>query len=269
MLQLAKHEKRQQKKSKVPAILLVLFLFCLAGLCLAGAYLVYSQQVDLPFLTPQATLSVPEGPSTSSATRPQSTGTLQDFIDETIFVGDSRTNGLAKYGFVDSDRVYAIDGANHSTARTERFIQLKKGGKLLTIADAVGTVKPKYLMVSFGINGVAFMEEDTFFSEYALFLDELKAKTPDSVLIVQSILPVSAAYQQREPRMTNDKIKRYNRKLAQLAEQKGGLYFDTFTLFKDGKGNLSSTYDSGDGLHFNSRAYQAWLDNLDTYRKTI
>ncbi|MCI8554645.1 MAG: hypothetical protein HFJ80_06850 [Clostridiales bacterium] len=263
-----KHKKPVSPGRRSLGILLMLLLCCLAGVCLGGAYFLLSRgDSPLSASKPGASLFISEemGGNTGASS---AQGSLEDFINRAIFIGDSRTNGLAGYGYLDKERVYAIDGGNHVAARTERFIRLEKGGRLLTIAEAVGVVQPDYMLVSFGINGVAFLEEEAFFTEYALFLDELKEKSPGSTLIVQAILPVSSSYQQQQPLMANQKIKRYNARLEQLSRREGALFWDTFDLLADGKGNLAPRYDSGDGLHLNSGAYQTWLDALDVVRKT-
>lgn len=203
----------------------------------------------------------------SSASRPIDTNqTFEEYLNDTIFIGDSRTNGMANYNFAPRDRVYAIDGANHQTARTEKFLILSSTGRKLTIAEAIGVVKPVRMIVSFGINGVAFMGEDTFMDEYSAFLDELKAASPDTILVVQSILPVSSAQEAEDPRMTNEVIDSYNQKLQALTLEKGGRWLDTAGLLKNAWGELDAAYDAGDGLHFNQDAYEVLFNYYDQNR---
>ena len=206
------------------------------------------------------------GGSSSGPPAVSTNQTFEEYINDTLFIGDSRTNGLANYGFVPRNRVYALDGANHQTARTEKFLILGSTGEKLTIAQAVGVVKPARMIVSFGINGVAFMGEDTFMEEYAAFLDELKAASPETILVVQSILPVSSAMEAEDPRLTNSIIDEYNRRLESLTLEKGGCWLDTAGLLKNAWGALDAAYDAGDGLHFNQQAYEVLLSYYDENR---
>ena len=206
------------------------------------------------------------GSSVSSNSPASSDQSFEEYLNDTIFIGDSRSNGMANYGFVSRDRVYAIDGANHQTARTQRFLILGSTGQQLTIAQAIAVVKPARMIVSFGINGIAFMGEQTFFDEYAAFLDELKAASPDTILVVQSILPVSAAQEVEDPRMANATIDAYNQKLKALTLEKGGRWLDTSWLLKDSQGALDAVYDAGDGLHFNEQAYDVLFSYYDQNR---
>ncbi|MDD3693577.1 MAG: GDSL-type esterase/lipase family protein [Oscillospiraceae bacterium] len=196
----------------------------------------------------------------SAATQP-----FTDYIADTIFIGDSRTNGLKGYRYVKPENVYAVDGLNHQDARYDRFINLGTG-RLLTITEAVAITQPARMIVSFGINGISFMGEQTFMNEYAAFIDELKAASPNSLIAIQSILPVSHNYELNRPQITNEKIDLYNSLLKELAQQKDCRFWDTSSLFKDGYNCLSYEYDCGDGLHFNTRAYEALLIYLDQHR---
>lgn len=195
--------------------------------------------------------------------------TFAEFLDQTIFVGDSRTNGMKNFGFLPEENVFAIDGASHQLARTERFIVLEGSSRKLTIAQAVAELKPVRLVVSFGINGVAYMGEETFLSEYSEFLDELKEASPNTSIVVQSILPVSSSYARSDRRMANDIIDGYNAELRLLSNQKGCYFLDTSHVLKNEDGALAAEYDSGDGLHFNKTAYTALFDYLDQQHNEI
>ena len=93
-----------------------------------------------------------------------------------------------------------------------------------SMAEAVAVVKPERMVVSLGINGLSFMSESGFMETYAEFLEGLREASPDTALVVQAILPVSAAYERKDPRMTNEKIDRYNERLRAITEACGGRF---------------------------------------------
>lgn len=191
---------------------------------------------------------------------------FEDYINETVFIGDSRTVGLYLHRYVKYENVFAKNGQNHQGARYERIVDLGTG-KLLTVAEAVAITKPKRMIVSYGINGVGFFDKDTFFEQYSHLIHDLQAASPDSVIIIQSILPVSHLYQtNKDNRITNSKIDSYNIHLKELAEQKGCFFLDTSGLYKNAINCLSSEFDEGDGLHFNRHAYEVFLQHLDQNR---
>ncbi len=243
----------------------VFMMVCLAAGVLISAYWLYSQAPGTGFTVPFIGGIIGKDESkTESPAKPDQT--FEEYLAGTVFIGDSRTNGLTRYGLVPQGNVYAIDGFNHVSARTQKFLVLSGTSRKLTIAEAVGLVQPARVIVSFGINGIAFMDDDSFMSEYAGLLDDLKAASPDTLLVVQSILPVSANKAASTPGMSNRAIDSCNQKLKALVEEKGGVFLDSSGALKDAKGNLASQYDSGDGLHFNKAAYQVLLDFYDQNR---
>ena len=183
---------------------------------------------------------------------------FEEYIGETVFVGDSRTNGLAVYNFISDENVLAKDGENHRSARTEKIITTKSG-KMVTIAEAIAEKQPVRIIVSFGINGVSFMDESNFMEEYSAFLDDLYRASPYSIIVVQSILPVSKNFENSRPTMANSVIDRYNTLLKEMAAKKGVRFLDSSAVLKDKNNCLAEKYSSGDGLHFNKVAYETLL----------
>lgn len=185
------------------------------------------------------------------------------YLAGTLFVGDSRTNGLKATGEIDEGNIVASDGMSHSSAVTQRVID--RGSRLVTIPEAVSEIKPSRMVVNFGINGIAWLNEEQFISDYETLLTALEESSPDSVIIIESILPVSASKERSEPRMANSKIDRYNELLRELAQKRGHYYLNSASALKDADGNMATEYDSGDGLHFNSDGSKEILNQVLTH----
>ena len=207
-------------------------------------------------------ITEPVKPTEPTAAPPKIT--YEQYMKETYFIGDSRTNRMVMYGYVSNTRAFALNGINHSDARNNRFVNLGDG-KRYTMAEAVGIKKPVRMVVSLGINGIGFMSESGFFSTYEDFLNGLRQASPDTALVVQAILPVSAVYEKAKPSMANEKINRYNEKLREITEACGGHFLDTSAVLKDETGALASEYDSGDGLHYNKTAYKVLFQYIEEH----
>ena len=260
----AKHANKKRHSTRW-AVVVVMLVFVAAAGILFAAYWLYCHASDEAFHIPFIGGLIGGGGQNSEAP-PVPEQTFEDYLADTIFIGDSRTNGLAGYGYVPKSNVFAIDGSNHVSARTEKFITLSGTSRKLTIAQASELIRPARMIVSYGINGIAFMDSDTFLSEYAALLEELRTASPETLLVVQSILPVSAEKAAATPGMSNRAIDSCNQKLKALVEEKGGVFLDSSAVLKNAKGNLDSKYNSGDGLHFNRTAYLALLDFYDQNR---
>ena len=218
------------------------------------------------------TVSVSTGSSSPAKTTTPPSSTLlaktadagDAYTQKILFLGDSRINGMLYSRQISSANTFAENGLSHSVALNKAIIDLGTG-KLLTIPQAVGIRKPDIMLVAFGINGVAYMGKTGFMKSYEEFIDALLAQSPDSRLIIQSILPVSKAYAQKDPRMANDTIDWYNQQLLKLAEEKNLYYLDTAQALKGADNNLDPRFDKGDGLHFNAAAGEAILTYIRTH----
>lgn len=205
----------------------------------------------------QAPAPAPETSSSESAESQQDGEETGDprYLVETLFTGDSRTRGMATYGFVPQRQVLAIDGLNHLDARKKALFTSKKGTEC-TLAEAVGERAPKRVVVSFGINGMDFIEEEEYFAEYEGLVDDIIRQSPESTYILQAIYPVSAGFSEQNPGMSNKTIDRYNERLKKLAAEKDMLFLNTAEALKDDSGALMEEYDAGDGLHMSRAAYK-------------
>lgn len=214
---------------------------------------------------PPITTRPPRPTETTEALQPVAPSiSYSQYMEETYFIGDSRTNRMVMYGYVARSRAFALNGINHSDACTRRFVDLGDG-RLLSMAEAVAQVKPVRMVVSLGINGLSFMSESGFMNTYEEFLNGLRQASPDTILVVQAILPVSAAYESKDPRMTNEKIDRYNEKLRTITQACGGRFLDTSAVLKDENGDLAARFDSGDGLHYNKTAYKVLFGYIEEH----
>lgn len=223
---------------------------------------------------PASTSTLTSASSTATTTitgRPAAAGLLSAtaraddaYLEETVFVGDSRVNGMLYAGVIEEENAFAYNGLSHSGALTKQFVDLGTGRKL-TVAQALGVRKPQRAVIAFGINGIAWIGEASFIEGYEKLLDAMTEQSPDTTFIIQSILPVSAAKEQEDSRYANEKIDRYNQLLQQLAEEKGMYYLNTAEALKNADGALDARYDRGDGLHFSNAASDAIIDYFMTH----
>ncbi|MFZ2539956.1 MAG: GDSL-type esterase/lipase family protein [Oscillospiraceae bacterium] len=190
------------------------------------------------------------------------------YLNNITFVGDSRTVGLVLYE-IPEENIFAEDGLNHEQALTKEVVRLNEN-KLTTIKDAVLVTAPDIMMVNFGINGAAYMPVDSFMEGYAKLIDELLEASPSSIVVIESIMPVSLSYEQTETGCSNEKIDEINDALYEMAKEKGLYYLATNEVMKNENNDLINTYHRGDGIHYNAKAYDAIIEYILTheiYRK--
>lgn len=184
------------------------------------------------------------------------------YLGETVFIGDSRTNGLLTYHYLPPEQVFAIDGSTQKSIREQEFIQLEPNGPFLSVEDAVKERQPHRILIAFGVNAIPLMSEKEFMEEFELLIDELTAASPNSKIVIQSILPVSWWKHETMQYLTNENIDHFNDLLEQYCEENKYTFFDVSDEFKGEDGSLDSQYDAGDGLHFNQAFYQKYIQLL-------
>lgn len=203
----------------------------------------------------------------------------QDYIDSIIFLGDSTTYHMINRGVLsggkETKQVWSgasgwlnLDGNIHTTT-----IRYPKTDEEMTIAEAVALEKPEYLVITLGIDyGVAYCDEYKFTTYYGKLLTAIKQASPDTKIMLQSIFPVSAAYEKsvidsgkEKNGITNAKIDTANVWVMQLAKDYGCKYLDTASVLKDSSGAMNAIYDEGDGIHMKVDAYKAIVQYVRTH----
>ncbi len=126
---------------------------------------------------------------------------------------------------------------------------------------AILAAKPKAVCLMIGVNDLYFHPPKYVIKHYTTILQAIKTKTPNTVVLVQSILPVNN--QVKNTRISNDDIRKTNSQVRELASQLGYTYLDLSSHFTDEAGHLDSQY-TVDGIHINGRGYRHWRDILLT-----
>ena len=187
------------------------------------------------------------------------------YMDSICYLGDSITYGLGVYSFTDPSSTFGYVGLTQDTAGYKQFINLGQS-RLLTMEEAVARLKPKRMILLIGINALGWMDESTFFSTYHELVQRLQAASPDSLLIIESILPVTKYYEQYvDSRINNAKIDRYNKQLQSNAEKWGCYFLNSAEVFKATDGTADINYMNGDGMHLNKNGYQLMLNYIRSH----
>lgn len=187
-----------------------------------------------------------------------------EYFDDALFVGDSITEGIKLYDVMSNATVLADTGVNLNSLYTKDSIELEDGSKV-PILEATQYYNPGKIYLMMGVNSL-LSDEETFRADYGRVVDTLMTQHPDAILYIQSILPVTADYEQRSDAVAdNAKIDRYNEILKELAAEKGCYYLNVAEVFKDENGCLPTDASPKDGIHFGSSWYRKWFDYLRTH----
>ena len=196
---------------------------------------------------------------------PESARVDSTYFDDAVFIGDSITDGIKAYGLMSNTTVLANKGLNPSTMLTAAKIKTENG--YVTVLDALKMVQPapKKIYIMQGGNGIAWFEKDTFINLYGELIDNVRRICPDSIIYVQSILPVTPSYSDADNGITNEKINEYNNAIADLAQKKNVYFLNVASALKDENGALPEEASPTDGMHFGPTYYTKWFDYLKTH----
>lgn len=188
----------------------------------------------------------------------------QEYVDNTCYIGDSITLGLKVFKILPESRVFSEGSIDPYAAGHNKMVTLPDGTKV-TAPQAVGYYKPERVVITLGTNSVSWVSESAFFYSYGQLIDDIRAESPETVVIIQSIPPVTEEYESHAIKLTNATINRFNLLLLELAAEKSAYFLNTASVLKNERGYFNDIYQSGDGLHHNQASYAVWLNYLRTH----
>ncbi len=172
---------------------------------------------------------------------------ISSLFRNAVVFGDSRVEALAGYGFLPASRVLAEIGVNIRSIPNH--------------LEQVKTMQPQEIYFSFGVNDIdsnvgGAVGENGYGSVYEGLIDQVLAVSPNSKIIVCSILPVTQACINDNPQY--ERIPEYNQQIKEMCERRGWTYIDS-TAFVESMG--PDIYER-DGIHFVASFYPEWLWSL-------
>lgn len=184
-----------------------------------------------------------------------------DYFDDAVFIGDSRTVGLHDYGGLDKATFYATVGLNIYDMWTERFCEVN--GEKLTLEEALTKQQFKKIYFQIGINEMGRGTVDTFMQAYESSVRKFQELQPEAIIYVQGIMRVTKEKSDADPIFNNPGIQVRNDRIKLLADNNRIFYIDVNEVVCDDQGNLKPelTFDK---LHLYASKYYIWVDFLKT-----
>ncbi len=178
-------------------------------------------------------------------------------FDNTVFIGNSRTQGLKLYSSAKDIEVYAGTGTNLITFFTGKVVPY--GQQTLSYSELMAlNANFDKAIINFGINEVGWKTTDLFIEKYIGLIDFVKSLNPNADIYIQSIIPVEKYVSDNDKFFTVENIKLFNTEIKKMCDAKQLRFVDSYSIFADKKGNLPKKY-SYDGIHLNNKGYEKWL----------
>lgn len=199
--------------------------------------------------------------STALLTETADAGT--DYLNDTLFLGDSNTVRLYNNGLISLQQFCAKEGIGTQAALNEGIVTFKKDSNHYTIPQAVAMMKPRRVVMTFGTNDTG-MEVPDFIAHYTALIQAIQQSYPYTDIIVNTVPPVPADHS-NYPHMDQAKIDDFNMALLDLCEQLGVRFLNSAEALKGSDGyGIADYYTSGD-IHLKSAGLKAVLNYLRTH----
>ncbi|MDE6810858.1 MAG: hypothetical protein K2J15_00745 [Muribaculaceae bacterium] len=176
--------------------------------------------------------------------------------DDIVFLGNSITDGG------EFQELFGMDNVLNRGIRSDRISGVKKR------LDQITSGHPKKIFLLIGINDVADSRNtaESIAVNYEALIKEIRIKSPDTKLFVQSIMPINNDFRRYKSLIGREKIiPSLNEKLRVISEQNGCVFIDLWPALADPEtGKLQKKF-TNDGLHLTGAGYRAWSDLINEY----
>lgn len=202
----------------------------------------------------------------------------KDYIDSFIFFGESTTYHLKSRGVLSGGKSTAQVLGNESgtaildTDTASTSVIYPETGETVTFQEAIRRKKPKYLFMSFGLNGAAQKVkrgEEYFKGCYRELVETVRAVSPQTRIILGSCYPVAENMDMSRYSLTldglNEAIRTLNGWTLELCEEEGLRYLNVNEVLTDKYGRLRLEYQVGDGHHLTTAAYRKIIEYIRTH----
>lgn len=195
-------------------------------------------------------------PETTEATDPDPyAGAVSDeWYDNTLFIGDSRTVGLRDYGRAGNADYFCTVGM--SVFNYEKQTASDTNFEKQTLESLLSSKSYDKIFLSLGINECGY-PTSSLMNAYKEMVDFIRGLQPDAKIILQGIMMVSEEYADGRSYFSPEHIGGINEKIAALADNVSVFYIDINDTLCNDAGYLLPAVTS-DGCHLYAANYADW-----------
>ena len=193
------------------------------------------------------------------------------YLDKIVFLGDSTTYGIGYYyehGYKELCPASQVWTPKSGTLTLSYYniatVVYPPTKEELSIEDAVKRAKPEIMVITLGVNGISFMDEEWFIRDYTALVKMIQAASPDTKIILNSIYPVAASYAHQKD-INNTKINAANGWIERIAEDTGVRFLNSRECLVGADGYLPESSQNGDGLHLTGEAFTKVMQYIRTH----
>ncbi len=187
-------------------------------------------------------------------------GVSNEYFDDALFIGDSRTEGFFMYTGITGIDAYYSKGLNIQDIYKDKVANVD--GKKMTVLEALEKKQHGKIYIMFGVNELGWAFDYLFQEQYAKLVDDIIALQPNAIIYVQNILPISAERSKTDKIYNNENVRHFNEMIKEFcAARPQVIYLDVASSVMDDTGALPEGA-SVDGVHCNKDYCMIWYNYL-------
>lgn len=184
----------------------------------------------------------------------------EDYFDDAVFFGDSRTLGISDYSGLNAD-FFCENGMTIYKLLGEKGVVCQATGEKNDLNQVLQEKEYGKIYIMLGMNELGYRDTAYFLEQYGLVLEQLRQWQPKAVIYIQANLHVSREKNNVNTEFNNININDKNAAIATLADGADVFYLDINPLFTDSEGYLNEDL-TFDGVHLHADGYIAWKNFL-------
>ena len=191
----------------------------------------------------------------------------EGYFSDALFIGDSRTDGLAMYSSLRDEADFATKTSLsiYQLFEWDLFYRTPQNPEKedLRLLDLLAKKQYKKIYLSIGINELGTRTEN-YIAAFSDALQTIHSMQPDAILYVEAIMHVTAEKSARDTTINNANIEERNDLLSGLADDQVLFYIDMNEAVCDAEGNLKREL-TNDGVHLKATEYEIWVAFLRSH----
>lgn len=228
---------------------------------------------DSPVAETKSKASASPSTETDTVVLKKSEDAGKDYINNTLFLGDSNTvrfmNEEDNEGntYTTKDNTIAVVGMGVDAIDSLKCMQFSTG--TYTMVDSVKILQPQRIIITFGTNNLTGSDSEssrkTFIESYTKQLKKIKEAYPYVDLIVNSIPPIAEDTIYRN--LSAEEIIHWNQAIREMCSQNNWHYLNSSEALADPSTGyaLDDMMDTTDGLHLGDKGLKTLFEYIRTH----
>ena len=184
--------------------------------------------------------------------------TGDEYFVDAVFVGDSMMEYVELLEEIPTANFVWKIGMGPASVGHRQF-RVRGQEQQVSAYEMIATYNPRKVYILLGGNGLDWNNSSIVIEDYEVMMDTMVEMFPEAMFYVIAVPPASQSVM-AERGIPVGRFTAFNTKLEEMAARRGFYYLDLYSLIADENGYLPSKYNSGDGYHMTTAAYQVLLD---------